>query len=206
MQQAKLSAEQRFTYGDYATWPEDERWELIDGVPFDMTPAPSRFHADISGALEDLFRSFFRDKPCKMYHAPFDVRLPEKNEPDDEIETVVQPDIVIICDEKKLDDKGCRGAPDLVVEILSPSTASRDCITKKALYEKHGVKEYWVVSPTDRLVTIYQLEPDGKFGRSRIFGDTDKVKVALLPGLEIDLTGVFPALHRVVRESPRKYL
>ncbi|MFZ2958653.1 MAG: Uma2 family endonuclease [Candidatus Ozemobacteraceae bacterium] len=206
MQQAKLSTEQRFTYGDYCTWPEDERWELIDGVPYDMTPAPSRTHSKLSVELVRQFLPYFEGKPCEVHYAPFDVRLPRNKEPDDEVETVVQPDILIVCDEKKLDDKGCRGAPDLVIEILSPSTAPKDHITKKHLYEKHGVKEYWLVSPTDRLVTVYQLEPDGKFGRSRIFGDTDKIEVALFPGLEIDLTRVFPALHRVVRESPRKYL
>ncbi|MBF0500350.1 MAG: Uma2 family endonuclease [Candidatus Riflebacteria bacterium] len=206
MQQTKKSSEKRFTYGDYCTWPEDERWELIDGVPFDMTPAPSRQHSKISGSLFYQFYNFFSGKPCEVHNAPFDVRLPRNKEPDDKIDTVVQPDILVVCDEKKLDDKGCRGAPDLVVEIISPSTASRDNITKKALYEKHGVKEYWLVSPTDRLVTIYRLEPDGEFGKSIIFCDTDKIEVPLFPGLEIDLTSVFPALPRIVRESPRKYL
>ncbi|MFZ2959495.1 MAG: Uma2 family endonuclease [Candidatus Ozemobacteraceae bacterium] len=206
MEQAKKPDERRFTYGNYCTWPENERWELIDGVPFDMTPAPSRQHSYISGNLAFLLHKFFLGKPCEVHNAPFDVRLPRNNEPDDEVETVVQPDILVVCDEKKLDEKGCRGAPDLVIEIISPSTASKDHITKKHLYEKHGVKEYWLISPGDRLVTIYQLESNRKFGIPRVFGDTDKIEVALFNGLEIDLTSVFPLLPRIVRESPCKYL
>ena len=207
MRQAKKSTEKRFTYGDYCTWPEDERWELIEGVPFDMTPAPSRQHSTISGSFFNQLYNFFSRKPCEVHDAPFDVRLPRNREPDDEVETVVQPDILVVCDEKKLDDKGCRGAPDLVVEILSPSTASKDNIQKRRLYEKHGVKEYWLISPTDRIVTVYRLESTGGFGRPDVFSDTDIIKVELFPGLEIDMVKVFPALPpRIVRESPRKYL
>ena len=120
---------------------------------------------------------------------------------------MVQPDILVVCDEKKLDDKGCRGAPDLVVEVLSPSTAPKDHITKKRLYEKHGVKEYWLISPIDRIVTLYRRESAAEFGPAQIFIDTDIIKIELFPGLEIDLAKVFPTLPpRVVRESPRKYL
>ena len=139
----------RFTYGDYRSWSEEDRWELIDGVAYDMTPAPARIHADLSMALLKQLLAYFEGKPCKVYYAPFDVRLPEGNEPDDEIETVVQPDLLVVCDDKKLDDKGCRGAPDLVIEILSPATASKDCILKRALYEKHGVREFWLVDPAN---------------------------------------------------------
>ncbi|MFZ2958663.1 MAG: Uma2 family endonuclease [Candidatus Ozemobacteraceae bacterium] len=206
MQQAMKSVEQLFTYGDYCTWPEDERWELIDGVPFDMTPAPSRQHATISGNLFSHLHNFFSGKPCQVYNAPFDVRLPRNKEPDDDVDTVVQPDILVVCDEKKLDDKGCRGAPDLVIEILSPSTAPKDHITKKHLYEKHGVKEYWLVSPTDRIVTLYSRESSGGFGPAQFFSDSDIIRISIFPGLEIDLAKVFPLQPKIVRESPRKYL
>ena len=104
MRQAKKTAEKRFTYGDYCTWPEDERWELIEGVAYDMTPAPNRLHADISKTLFREFDSFLKGKSCQVYYAPFDVRLPRNKEQDDKIETVVQPDILVVCDEKKLDD------------------------------------------------------------------------------------------------------
>lgn len=204
---SKRDLERCFTYADYCAWPEDERWELIDGVAFDMSPAPSRVHSLISVALEDFLRAFLKGKPCEMHHAPFDVRLPKRDDMrDDEIDTVVQPDIVVVCDEKKLDDKGCRGAPDFVIEIISPSTASRDHITKRNLYERHGVREYWLVSPGDRIVTVYRLGANGTFGRPDMHGDSETVEVGLFPGLAIDLAQVFPALAKVVRESPRGYV
>jgi len=203
----KPAASKKFTYADYCTWPEEVRCELIDGVVFDMTPAPSVLHATISINLATELNTFFRDKTCRVFDAPFDVRLPKKNVRDEDTDTVVQPDIVVICDEAKLDDKGCRGAPDLVIEILSPSTASRDHITKKALYEKHGVKEYWVVSPTDRTLVVFQRVPGGSFAEALLFNDTDMVKVAIFPGLVIDLKKVFPPQPKVVREAPPfKYL
>jgi len=195
-----------FTYADYCSWPEEERWELIDGIAYDMTPAPSRLHADLSIALLKQFLAFFDGKPCKVYNAPFDVRLPVNDEPDDRVRTVVQPDILVVCDGKKLDDKGCRGAPDLVIEILSPSTASKDCIVKRALYEKHGVHEFWLVDPANRVVTVYSLGADGLFGKPAIHAAEDTVQVGLFPDLSIDLTTVFPPQPKIVRESPARYL
>ena len=199
-------AEKKFTYGDYCTWPDDERWELIDGVAFDMTPAPSRQHSLVQGALQDILRPFFRGKPCEVHNAPFDVRLPKGQEADELVDTVVQPDLLVVCDEKKLDDKGCRGAPDLVIEILSPSTSSRDHVTKKYLYEKHGVKEFWIVSPTDRRIIVYALESSDRFRDAVIYSDIDIIKCQLFPGLEVDLGYVFSSIPRIVRESPKKYL
>lgn len=194
-----------FTYEDLSTWPEDERWELIDGVAYDMSPAPLRVHADISKALLVAFELYLRGKPCKVYYAPFDVRLPLEEEPDNQVKNVVQPDLLVVCDEKKLDEKGCRGAPDLVIEILSPTTASRDCIQKRALYERHGVKEFWTVDPANRLVHVYLLGSDGSYGRSNVYGDSDVVKVSIFDDLQIDLKEIFPAQLKVVRESPKKY-
>ena len=207
MSQLMKQAGRPFTYADYCSWPEDERWEVIEGVAYDMSPAPARVHADLSMALLDQLLHFFREKPCRVYHAPFDVRFPNGKEPDDKVQTVVQPDILVVCDEKKLDDKGCRGAPDLVIEILSPSTASKDHIVKRCLYETHGVREYWIVDPINRLVTIYSRNPEGRFEAPAIHADPEKVKLGLFPELEIDLEKVFPPKPpRVVKESPARYL
>ena len=146
-----------FTYGDYLKWPNNERWELINGVPYNMTPSPSRTHQGILAALLTKFYTFLEDKECKVYNAPFDVRLPEGAEKEEEIKTVVQPDLVVVCDQTKLDDKGCLGAPDLIIEITSPSTARLDLKEKFALYERMGVKEYWIINPTDETVMVFLL-------------------------------------------------
>ena len=180
-----------FTYGDYVNWPEDERWELIDGYAYNMSPAPSRRHQKISRDLEFQIVSFLTDKPCDVYDAPFDVRLPEADEQDEDIETVVQPDIVVVCDEKKLDDKGCRGAPDIIIEILSPATAPKDMKIKLPLYEKHGVKEYWVVQPIDNIILVFKLGKNKKYGKPEVYTEEDKIKTAILDGLEIELDKIF---------------
>ena len=174
-----------FTYRDYRQWPEDERWELIEGEAYAMSPAPTRTHQTILGEVFRQIANFLEGKPCQVFVAPFDVRLPEQNEADDEIINVVQPDIVVVCDASKLDEKGCRGAPDWVIEVLSPSTASKDHVRKKSLYERHGVHEYWLVHPTDHILTRYRLE--GKaFGPALIEETEGCTIVGVLPGLSID--------------------
>ncbi|HAE40730.1 MAG TPA: Uma2 family endonuclease [Candidatus Riflebacteria bacterium] len=203
---ATRKRKQQFTYGDLCTWPEGERWEIIDGIAYDMSPAPLRIHAELTIALVMAFGLYLRDKPCKVYTAPFDVRLPDGKEHDNEVKNVVQPDILVVCDEKKLDEKGCRGAPDLVIEILSPSTASKDCIQKRNLYEQQGVKEFWTVDPTNRLVHVYVLGPDGQYGKPAVFTDCGMVTVSIFDDLKINLRDVFPRQLKVVRESPRKYM
>jgi Uma2 family endonuclease len=180
-----------FTYEDYVQWGEDHRWELIDGTVFNMSPSPSRKHQKISMELAWQLRTFLKDKSCEVYAAPFDVRLPEHDEPDDEIKTVVQPDISVICDREKLDDKGCRGAPDLIIEIVSPFTARRDMKDKLFLYEHHGVKEYWIVHPEEKIIMQYKLEKNNRCGRAAIFTDEDTILTDILPGLTIDLHLVF---------------
>ncbi len=192
----------KYTYGDYLTWPEEERWELIDGIPWNMTAAPSRAHQEILGDLFRQISTFLLDKTCLAFFAPFDVRLPEAGEADDDITTVVQPDLSVICDPAKLDERGCRGAPDVIMEVISPATAVRDQIHKVALYEKHGVKEYWLVHPTDRLVTIRLLDAAGRYGMPRIHEAKGRLPVATLPGLEIDLDEVFRRL--TPREEDRR--
>jgi len=187
-----------YTYSDYLQWPQEERWELIEGVPYNMSPAPSRRHQGIAAELSRQIANFLTGKSCEVYFAPFDVRLPEVStedmhhaDDDDEITTVVQPDIVVICDPDKLDDRGCLGAPDFIVEILSPSTAAKDQIKKVSWYEKSGVKEYWIIHPTDRLVTVRVLDEHGKYGIPAIYEGKGKLQVKTLPELEVDLDAIF---------------
>lgn len=182
---------QRFTYKDYLGWPEDERWELINGVAYDMSPAPSRLHQEISIILSSKIYNYLEGKPCKVYYAPFDVRLPEGQEIEDEIQTVVQPDIAVICDESKLDDKGCKGAPDWIIEIVSPNTVKKDLKEKAELYEKHGVREYWVIHPDDKIVMIYSLGEDRKYSRPEVYSNDDVVESKILSGMKIDLNLIF---------------
>ena len=180
-----------FTYGDYVNWSGEERWELINGCAYNMSPAPSRRHQKISRELELAIGVFLTDKSCEVYDAPFDVRLPETDEADENIVTVVQQDIVVICDAKKLDDKGCRGAPDLIIEILSSETSSKDMKIKLALYERHGVKEYWIVHPIDNIVMVLQLDKNKKYGKPTVYSEEDKITTPILKGLEIDLSLIF---------------
>lgn len=187
----KPEAQKLFTYRDYSQWDEG-RYELINGVMYDMTPAPSRIHQEVSiQLLRQLLNRLDRQAPCKVYVAPFDVRLPDADEVDDKIRTVVQPDLAVICDVSKLDDRGCRGAPDWIIEIVSPFTASQDYIRKLALYEKYGVREYWIVHPTDRIVMVYTMANDGRYGRAKIYSAEDRVEAAVIEGLVIDLGEVF---------------
>jgi Uma2 family endonuclease len=177
--------EQRHTYGDYRRWPEDMRYELIDGISYAMAPAPSLRHQEVLLELARQVANALRDNPCRPFIAPFDVRLPRANEADDRIDTVVQPDLSVICDRTKLDDRGCRGAPDWVVEVLSPATAAHDQILKRDVYERAGVREYWLVHPVDRVVTSYRQEVAG-FGRPDIRELSGRQRVEAVLGLEID--------------------
>ena len=181
----------RYTYADYLKWTDGERWELIDSIAYNMTPAPSRRHQEILGELYRQLSNYLVGKDCKVYPAPFDVRLPQEAENEEGTTTVVQPDIVVVCDPVKLDNRGCKGAPDLVVEILSPETAKKDLTTKLTLYERVGVKEYWIVHPTDKTVMIFELSQDGKYGRPQTYGEGDQIPVRTLIDLTIDLVSVF---------------
>jgi Uma2 family endonuclease len=182
---------ERFTYGGYVTWPDDERWELIHGMAYDMSPAPSTEHQRVLTKLLVPFGQFFTDREGEVFCAPFDVRFPENDEADEDIETVVQPDIAIVCDPSKLDSRGCRGVPDIIIEIVSSSTAKKDRQDKFFLYEHRGVREYWIVHPLEHLVEVFALSDDGKYARPGIFANDDKLPVRLFHGLEIDLAIVF---------------
>jgi len=181
--------EQKYSYADYSTWDENERWEILDGVPY-MQAAPSRIHQEISLSLLMQFGNYLQGKPCKVYHAPFCVRLDIENN-DNDIKNVVEPDITIVCDSSKLDENGCKGSPDMIVEILSPSSGKKDRVDKFNKYEKVGVKVYWVVEPDQKLVSVFLLQPNGRYGRPEMYTDEDKIKVSIFPDLEIDLKSVF---------------
>ncbi len=186
---------EQYTYADYLTWDDSERWELINGVPYNMTPAPSLFHQKISGEIFRQLANYLLDKPCQVFDAPFDVRLPAGDEDDTGVTTVVQPDIVVVCAREKLDDAGCKGSPDLVVEILSPATSRRDHKEKFVCYERVGVREYWLVDPQARTVTVFSLGADGRYGRPDVYGDDELVNVKILPELAIELSLVFRGLN-----------
>lgn len=177
--------EQRYTYYDYTQWPEDERWELIDGIAYAMA-APQRLHQEVVFELGRQIGNHIQGSSCRGYVAPFDVRLPKGNEADERMDTVVQPDILVVCDKSKLDKKGCRGTPDWIIEVLSPSSTLHDMDTKRSLYEKHGVKEYWIIHPEDRWVMVYTLDAQGQYGKPSIFGMDEPTPVQLFPDLSID--------------------
>ncbi len=191
MGQLARKEDEHFTYGDYLSWNDDERWELIDGVPYDMSPAPRVAHQRILGNLHYQLFPWFIDKPCQLFLAPFDVRLPEADEADERVATVVQPDLLVVCDPGKLDQAGCRGAPDLIIEILSPGTAHKDLKIKFDLYERAGVREYWIVDPAERTVMLFTGDGDGRYGRPQVYGDHDRVRVSIFPGVEVALAPLF---------------
>lgn len=178
-----------YSYADYLTWPEDERWEILDGVP-SLQATPSRIHQEISMELARQISNYLQGKPCRVYPAPFSVRLDsEKDEKDSK--NVVEPDISIVCDANKLDEKGCKGAPDMIIEIVSPSSGRVDKVTKFNKYEASGVQEYWIVEPDQKLVSVFLLTTNGRYGRPETYTDEDTIKVSLFPDLLIDLKEVF---------------
>ena len=177
-----------YTYADYKEWElkKGERYELIYGEPYAMV-APGTRHQEILMEISSHFHNFLRGKPCKVFPAPFDVRLfYEEDESDD---TVVQPDISVICDRKKLGPEGCRGAPDMVIEILSPSNTAIEMNQKLRLYQEAGVREYWVVDPENNELTVYCFHND--FIKTKTYKNTDTAAVTILPGLNISLEQVF---------------
>ncbi len=185
----------RHSYADYLRWNDTRRFELVDGIPYDMTPAPSRKHQEISMKLSVIIAGHLHGRHYSVYAAPFDVRLADGSERDEDIATVVQPDIVVVCDPRKLDERGCAGAPDLVIEIASPVTASRDMKEKLSLYERHGVKEYWIVFPGEgdsmRLVLVFTAGKDGGYGRPGVYAPGDTLKSKTLRGLSVSLDEIF---------------
>jgi Uma2 family endonuclease len=174
----------RYTYSDYMTWDGEERLELIDGVPYLMS-APNRQHQGMLSNLHGQFWTFLKGKKCKVYFAPFDVRLNADTLDD----TVVQPDLLIVCDDSKLDKAGCKGVPDMVVELLSPSTSRYDRTTKFDTYLKAGIREYWIIDPETKILAAHILR-DGNY-IIHPYTNEDKAPVHVLEGFSIDLSEVF---------------
>ncbi|MFJ1490805.1 Uma2 family endonuclease [Capnocytophaga canis] len=178
-----------YTYADYLLWKFEERVELLKGKIFKMSPAPSLKHQKISMNLSGLLWQFLRGKKCQLFSAPFDVRLPKKDEKGDNIHTVVQPDLCVICDESKLDERGCIGAPDLIIEILSPGNSKKEMKNKFELYQESGVEEYWIVNPTDENILVNVLE-DGKYRILKPVVD-EYITSVRFPELKIHTSDIF---------------
>jgi Uma2 family endonuclease len=177
-----LSSDRPFTYRDYKAWPEGERWELIHGEAYAMSPAPRRLHQNLVIQFAAQLDTFFSGKPCRPHIAPVDVFLPEGDEKLDDIQEVVQPDAFVVCDKTKLIDEGVLGAPDFVIEILSPPTAMKDQTQKRMLYEARGVREYWIVNPDTLEGFIYILK-DGSYGLPTAADLRQPIPVSIFAGL-----------------------
>jgi len=179
-----------YSYADYLEWNLEETLELIKGKVFKKTAAPNRLHQRLSLHIASEFYQFLKGKTCKVYEAPFDVRFPHKSLRNEDIHTVVQPDICVICDPEKLDVAGCLGAPDLIVEILSPGNNQKELQIKYALYEESGVKEYWIVYPVEQSLIIHLLV-NGKYKPSRPFTVGDVVGSSCVEGFQMNLSELF---------------
>lgn len=189
-----LPQEKYYTYEDILNWPGDEQVELINGDVYMMAPAPSPDHQSISWELIVQLGNYLKGKKCRAYHAPFDVRLFEKDgDQPRHVDTVVQPDLLVVCDLSKLDNNGCKGAPDLIIEILSPSTRQHDRLTKLNLYQRAGVQEYWIVDPEEKTVIVMTLE-DGEHYAPTAYSSQATVPVGVLEDCKIDLGPVFEGI------------
>lgn len=181
----------RYSYADYLEWQMDEMVELIKGRVFrSAAAAPRRIHQEISGRVFSKLFNFLEHKGCKVYQAPFDVRLPMKSNKHQDIDTVVQPDICVICDKNKLDERGCIGAPDLIIEILSPGNNKKELKHKYEVYEENGVPEYWVIHPYEQTVMTYTLF-EGKYRPSKLLIAGDIIESNSVAGFRLDLEYVF---------------
>ena len=190
MAAARKIEELAYTYKMYCEMPDDgNRYEIIDGVPR-MMAAPNRQHQGVLGSIYARLYNFLRGWPCRVYASPFDVRLSLYGDFGDDAINVVQPDVMVFCDRTKLDDKGAIGPPDIAVEVISPSSAKNDRYRKFRLYEKAGVREYWIVDGVNETVEVYALQ-NGKFSLNALFGSGDSIKSTVLEGLEIDVAAVF---------------
>lgn len=182
-----------YSYADYLTWHFEQTVELIRGKLVSMA-APNRKHQDVSWQLSGHLYTALKGLPCKAYAAPFDVRLLDKQrslKANKEILTVVQPDLCVICDNEKLDEKGCIGAPDLIIEILSASNGKKEMRTKKTLYEENQVKEYWIIDPTHETLLQYSLQEDGMYSPPQIFVNDEFVQSSTITAIAISLAEIF---------------
>ena len=181
----------RLTFADVLQWDENDRAEIINGEVVMMAP-PSRAHQRISFEISRQIGNYLEGKRCEIYPSPFAVRLFERDgdRPED-VDTMVEPDISIICDQSKLDDRGCKGAPDMVLEVLSPSTQRHDQLVKLALYQRAGVREYWIVDPMNETVRVMTLDSSGLFRTHEVYDRESVARVNVLDGCFVDLSKVF---------------
>ena len=184
---SQLDLNGSYSYSDYLKWKFKERVEIIKGKIMAMSPAPNRLHQRISMRLTLELAKVFNNQQCQMYVAPFDVRFPDSN---GKIKTVVQPDLCVICDPNKLDEKGCIGAPDLIVEILSPGNSKREMKDKYELYQEQGVSEYWIVRPEEQHIQIYVLE-NGRYIGVQPVVEGDVVTSIKFPALSFDTARLY---------------
>lgn len=175
--------QKKYTYQDYLTWDDGQRWELINGVPYCMSPGPKTSHQNVVGNLFQKIKNHLDGKKCKPFLSPVDVILSEDD--------VVQPDLLVVCDPKKIKEDGIQGAPDVVFEVLSPSTERKDRWDKKTLYETYGVKEYVILSPKGIYAELYRLQENGNFDSGESFGKNETLILQTLEKLEIPLNTIF---------------
>lgn len=176
--------EKRYTYADYVTWPDDERWEIIDGIAYNISPAPRIKHQDITGKFFSRLEQKLTGKPsCRPFIAPTDVVFSEND--------IVQPDILVVCEKNKITEANIQGAPDLIVEVISPSTAIKDKREKMNLYEKHKVREYIIIYPMEEYTESFILGEDGAYNKGKVFGPKEVLSLESLQGIEIPLCDVF---------------
>jgi Uma2 family endonuclease len=178
----RVQPERTYTYHDYLSWPEDRRWEIIDGQAYDMSPAPSTAHQRVVLNLVRLLAEPAAARGCEVFVAPTDVVLDERN--------VVQPDLLVVCDPVKVTEQAIRGAPDLIAEVLSPSTELKDRRAKRALYERFGVREYVLLHVAGEYLERYSLQ-DGRYGIPELFNWDERLALTVLDGLSLDLRAVF---------------
>lgn len=193
-QLSQLDLSARYSYADYLTWQLDEAIELIKGKISLMAPAPNVRHQEASIYLSSRLYRFFEPRPCRVIAAPFDVRLYDRSKSmlaSQEIFTVVQPDVCVICDLNKLDEQGCNGAPDWIIEIVSKGSSKKDALIKHALYAEAGVTEYWLAFPYEALIQQFVLHESGQYRLQTSFAGDDQAASHLFPDLQIDLSEFF---------------
>ncbi|MFY1048384.1 Uma2 family endonuclease [Chryseobacterium sp. GP-SGM7] len=187
---SQLDMNATYTYADYLMWELKERVELFKGKILKMSPAPSPVHQKISFRFTGIFYNFFKNRQCDVFSAPFDVRFQNKN---GDTKNVFQPDLCVICDSSKIDDKGCLGAPDLIIEIISPGNSKKELSLKYSIYEEFGVQEYWVVHPLEKTIQIFVLEKDIFIGKKPITED-EMMKSYIFPELTFPAKEIFENL------------
>jgi Uma2 family endonuclease len=188
----QLDLTKKYTYADYLTWQFDDMVELVKGFIYKMSPAPTSMHQRISKKITGELYNFLKNKKCEYFNAPFDVRLiKNKNKENGQIETIVQPDICIICDLEKIDELGCIGSPDLIIEIVSKSSKKWDYHDKYDLYEENGVLEYWIVDPDSKSVDVFVLEDEKYVQKGVFYNQNENIPCFLFPDFKINWNDIF---------------